>query len=100
MQGDMSFGVPAFRRPAVRPLPVVLGLLVAAAVLAAAVVAISGRGDRGHRLLEANDAMASQLLRQAVLVEGAPPADVVSFDRLSHGFDHALSRGIAATRSG
>ncbi|HEX7301055.1 MAG TPA: GGDEF domain-containing protein [Solirubrobacteraceae bacterium] len=96
----MSLRVPAFRRPAIRPLPLVLGVLFAAATIAVAAVAVWGGNDRGHRLLEANDAMESQLLRQALLVERTPPGDVASFDRLSHGFDHALSRAVAVTQPG
>jgi diguanylate cyclase (GGDEF)-like protein len=58
------------------------------------------RGDHGEQLLEANDAMESQLLRQAVLVEGAAPVDAARFERLSHAFDHALSAALNDARTG
>jgi diguanylate cyclase (GGDEF)-like protein len=77
--------------------PLVLGLLLAASALAVALAGTSVGADRSQRLLESNAAMESQLLHQAVLVEGPAPADLSRFDRMSHAFDDALSRGVADT---
>jgi diguanylate cyclase (GGDEF)-like protein len=97
----MPSAVPGFAlRQQLRRLPIVLGLLFAGAAIAVAMVATSAGGHRGERVLEANAAMESALLRQALLVRVPAPADAASFDRLSHAFDQALSRGIAATRPG
>jgi hypothetical protein len=68
------------------------GLVLAAATMVVAFAAISVGGGRPHRLLEANAAMVSLLLRQAVVVEGRQPADVATFERLSRAFDDALAR--------
>jgi hypothetical protein len=68
--------------------------------MAGAFAATSVSGGRPQRLLEANAAMDSLLLRQAVVVEGRQPADPATFGRLSRGFDDALSRGRDATHAG
>jgi diguanylate cyclase (GGDEF)-like protein len=68
--------------------------------MAVALAATSVNGARWERLLEANATMESQLLRQAVLFEGPAPVDLASFDRMSHAFDDALSRALAASRPG
>lgn len=76
------------------------GLVLAAATMAVAFAATSVGGGRPQRLLEANAAMDSLLLRQAVVVEGRQPADLATFERLNRAFDDALSRGHDATRGG
>ena len=81
-----------------RRLPLVLGLLLATAAIAVALATTSVGGDRSERLLQANAAMESELLRQAVLAEGRAAADVAGFHRTSRAFDAALSRARAATR--
>jgi hypothetical protein len=97
----MSLVVPRFRlRRQIRRLPVVLGLLFIVAAIAVAVAAVSVRGDHGEQLLDANDAMESQLLRQAVIVEGAAPVDAARFERLSHAFDQSLSDALTNARTG
>ena len=68
--------------------------------MAVAFAATSVGGGRPQRLLEANAAMDSLLLRQAVVVEGRQPPDLATYDRLSRAFDDALSRGRDATRAG
>jgi diguanylate cyclase (GGDEF)-like protein len=80
-----------------RRLPFVLGLLLATAAIAVALATTSVGGDRSERLLQANAAMESELLRQAVLSEGRA-ADVARFQQMSRAFDAALSRARAATR--
>jgi hypothetical protein len=75
------------------------GLVLAAATMAVAFAATSVGGGRPQRLLEANAAMDSLLLRQAVVVEGRQPADLATFERQSRGFDDALARGRATPRS-
>jgi hypothetical protein len=83
-------------RGQVRRLPIALGLLLAAVALAVAVATTPDH--RSQRLLQANAAMQSQLLRQAVVVEGRAPGDLAGFQAITHAFDDALSDGISATR--
>jgi diguanylate cyclase (GGDEF)-like protein len=86
-------------REQLRRLPIVLALLFAGAAIVVAIGATAG-GHRGEELLEANGAMESALLRQALLVQGPAAVDAAAFDRLSHAFDQASSRGVAATKPG
>jgi diguanylate cyclase (GGDEF)-like protein len=76
------------------------GLVLAAATMVVAFAATSVVGDRPQRLLDANAAMESLLLRQAVAVGRPGSAQLASFARLSRGFDDALARGRDATRAG
>jgi diguanylate cyclase (GGDEF)-like protein len=80
-----------------RRIPVLLCIwLAAAAVLG--VLAVLPTGDSGRdRLQEANDAMESALLRQAVLAEGGQSPDVGRFERYSAAFDLAAAQGLART---
>jgi diguanylate cyclase (GGDEF)-like protein len=72
--------------------------LAAAATLGAIAVLPTGSAGR-DRLLDANDAMESQILRQAKLAEGGA-TDVAGFEHSSAAFHLAEAQGLAQTAAG
>jgi hypothetical protein len=80
-----------------RRIPVLLCIWLAAAATVG-VIAVLPTGDSGRdRLLEANDAMESALLRQAVLAEGGASPNLGRFERYSAAFDLAAAQGLTIT---
>jgi diguanylate cyclase (GGDEF)-like protein len=80
-----------------RRIPVLLCIWLAAAATVG-VIAVLPTVDSGRdRLLEANDAMESALLRQAVLAEGGASPNLGRFERYSAAFDLAAAQGLTIT---
>ena len=83
-----------------RRIPILL-LVCFAAAATVGVIAVLPAGDRGReRLLEANDAMEAQLLRQAMVAEGGAASDLARFERYGAAFDVAAAQGLAQTSGG
>ena len=85
-------------------LPLLLGALIAAVALVVAVggvtVALTADDSVDQQLVTTVDALESQLLRQALLVENGGPQDVVLFGSMTRAFDVALADGVAQAPAG
>jgi diguanylate cyclase (GGDEF)-like protein len=81
-------------------IPVLLGIWVAAIAMVAVVTLLPTADRADERLLVANDAMQTALLRQALLVERDSSPDVARFDRYSRAFDAALLGALPTTTPG
>lgn len=91
-------------RSRLRSVPVLLGVLLATVALAVAVtgliVARTADDAVDEELVTTIDTLESQLLRQALLVEGGGPADAVDFGRMTRAFDTMLADGLAQVPAG
>lgn len=80
--------------------PVIIGIWIAAIAMVAALALLPTADRDDERLLLANDAMETALLRQAVLVAGDTRPDVARFQRHSRAFDVALLEAMPHTDAG